>query len=70
MTMHLWPAGRHDAERNSERNRHSLLDAVFTSGKYVALGLLFLLFLLLGQAMVHHRYTDGGWVNRHGTVRP
>ena len=70
MMMHLWHVGRDSAERNPERNTRNLLEALFTSGKYVALGVLFLLFLLLGQAMVHHRFTDGGWVNRNGTVRP
>ena len=68
--MHSWEADRHTAEGKSESFTVRFLDAVLASGKYVALGILFLLFLLLGQDMIHHRFTEGGWVNRHGTVRP
>lgn len=47
-----------------------MVDAVFASAKYAALGVLFLLFLWLAQQMMHHRFDEGGWVNRNGTVRP
>ena len=69
MTMHLWPASQHNPDKPA-RHTQRFLDALFVSAKYVALGVLFLMFLLLGQEMVHHRFSEGGWVNRHGTVRP
>ena len=31
---------------------------------------LIVLFFLLGQSMVRHRFFRGGWVNQHGTIQP
>ena len=42
----------------------------FGIGKLLfALALVIIFFLLL-QSMVHHRFFRGGWVNRHGTIVP
>ena len=70
MTIRFWPAVRHNTQSKTHRHLPRLVDTLYASGKYIALGVLFLLFLLLGQEMVQHRYSEGGWVNRHGTVRP
>ena len=39
-------------------------------GSLVFIVALAVVFFLLGQSMVHHRFFRGGWVNRYGVVRP
>ena len=39
-------------------------------GRFLLVVALVVIFFLLGQSMVRHRFFRGGWVNRHGTLRP
>jgi hypothetical protein len=39
-------------------------------GKFMFIALLFLLFLWLAHSMAEHRFFEGGWYNRNGTIRP
>jgi hypothetical protein len=39
-------------------------------GGFLFLVVLGVIFFLLAQSMVHHRFFRGGWVNRNGVVRP
>jgi hypothetical protein len=42
----------------------------FGIGKFLFVVVLAVIFLLLAQSMVRHRFFRGGWVNRHGSLRP
>ena len=42
----------------------------FGIGKFLFVVLLAVIFFLLVNRMVHHRFFRGGWVNRHGTIVP
>jgi len=42
----------------------------FGIGRFLFVVILVVLFLLLGQSMVRHRFFRGGWVNRNGSLRP
>jgi hypothetical protein len=38
--------------------------------KFVLLAILVILIFLLGQAMVSHRFFQGGWVNQRDVLKP
>ncbi len=42
----------------------------FGIGKFLFVVLLAVIFLLLVNSMVHHRFFRGGRVNQHGTIVP
>jgi hypothetical protein len=42
----------------------------FGIGRLLFVVILVVLFLLLGQSMVRHRFFRGGWVYRNGSIRP
>jgi hypothetical protein len=42
----------------------------FGIGKFLFIVVLAVIFFLLAQSMVHHRFFRGGWVNRNGSLRP
>jgi len=42
----------------------------FGIGTFLFIGILAVIFFLLGQSMVRHRFFRGGWINRNGTMRP
>ncbi len=39
-------------------------------GRFLFVVALVIIFFLLGQSMVHHRFCRGGWVDQNGTLRP
>jgi hypothetical protein len=39
-------------------------------GRFLLVVALIVMFFMLGRSMVHHRFFRGGWVDRHGTLRP
>ena len=39
-------------------------------GKFLCIVVLALLFFLLAQSMVGHRFFRGGWRNQHGSISP
>jgi hypothetical protein len=39
-------------------------------GKFLLIVALAVIFFLLAQSMVHHRFFRGGWVNRNGSLHP
>ncbi len=38
--------------------------------KFLLLAILVILIFLLGQAMVNHRFFQGGWVNQRDVLKP
>jgi hypothetical protein len=42
----------------------------FGIGKIIFVIVLAVIFFLLAQSMVHHRFFRGGWVNRNGSLQP
>jgi hypothetical protein len=42
----------------------------FGIGKFLFIVVLAVIFFLLAQSMVHHRFFRGGWGNRNGSLRP
>jgi hypothetical protein len=42
----------------------------FGVGKFLFIVVLAVIFFLLAQSMVHHRFFRGGWVNRNGSLGP
>lgn len=49
-------------------HRHDRGDLVYHVGRVVLVGLLFVMFLLLGQSMVQHRFFEGGRYHANGSV--
>jgi ABC-type microcin C transport system permease subunit YejE len=39
-------------------------------GKFLLLAIMTIMFFLLAQSMVRHRFHRGGWVNKHDTLKP
>ena len=42
----------------------------FGIGSMIFVIVLVVIFFLLAQSMVHHRFFRGGWVNRNGSLQP
>jgi hypothetical protein len=42
----------------------------FGIGKFLFVIVLVVIFFLLAQTMVRHRFFRGGWVNRNGSIGP
>jgi hypothetical protein len=42
----------------------------FGIGTFLFIVALAVIFFLLAQSMVHHRFFRGGWVDRNGSLRP
>jgi len=43
---------------------------LYRIGSVLLFAVLVLLLFWLAEAMLHHRFFEGGWVNRNGTIRP
>jgi hypothetical protein len=50
--------------------RFEMGPVLFEAGRVVLIALLFLFFFYVAHSMVAHRFFDGGWYNRNGTIRP
>jgi len=42
----------------------------FGIGSLVFVVVLAVFFFMLGQSMVRHRFSRGGWINQYGVLRP
>ena len=57
------------AEDGTQKPHHfDVEELLFRAGRIVLVAALFVLILLLGQSMVHHRFFRGGHFNRNGTL--
>ncbi len=50
--------------------RSDLPTLLINIGKFMLIAILFLLFFWLAHSMAEHRFFEGGWYNRNGTIRP
>lgn len=61
----------HPADSGSHKSRHFDVAAIlFQVGRVLLLAALFFSFFLLAHSMAHHRFIEGGWYNRNGTICP
>lgn len=69
MAKLLGPAGAHNHGVRPTKQILRFRGLIFAFARFVAVGVLFLLFFLLAEALTHHRFSEGGWVH-NGRVHP